>query len=139
MDVNSLLVSFNSIVTLVRSWTDFRDTQVVATVKAQLTKQLLQTQLSLSEVLAAIIEKDARIVDLTNRVRELETQQTERARYELREIVPGGNVFAYALKPAAELTERELEPPHFICQRCFHERNVKSILQGRIELGHLLL
>ncbi|KVE11187.1 hypothetical protein [Burkholderia vietnamiensis] len=140
MDLPALISSFNGAITFVKTWTDFRDAQVVASIKAELTEKLLQAQLGLSEVLASIIEKDARIADLTERLRELEAQQTERARYELREIVPGGNVFAYALKPASELTERNLEPAHFACQRCLDERRVKSILQGQLtSWGTLML
>ncbi|MBU9468634.1 hypothetical protein LGM75_24770 [Burkholderia multivorans] len=132
MDLPALISSLNGAVTFVKAWTDFRDANVVASIKAELTEKLIQAQLGLSEVLASIIEKDARIADLTERIRQLEAQQSERARYELREIVPDGNVFAYALKPASELTERSLEPPHLACQRCFDERRVKSILQGQL-------
>ncbi|WP_412479892.1 hypothetical protein [Azonexus sp. IMCC34839] len=101
---------------------DLRDANVVASVKADLTERILNAQAHLSQVLASIIEKDARIAELESRCRELEKEKLDRSRYELRELAPGRGVFAYALKPDNELVEHRSEVPHLVCQPCLDIR-----------------
>lgn len=64
------------------------------------------------------------IRDLEAKVAKLETWETEKQRYELKQFRQGG--FAYQLKQE----RRAAEPPHYICPNCYQEGR-KSILQGR--------
>jgi hypothetical protein len=87
---------------------------------------------------AAIIELQEKLLiaqetqaALTERVRELEEKvasfekwDTEKERYDLKQLIRGGPTFAYALKGDAQ----PAEPFHCICATCYQKR-LKSILQ----------
>ena len=133
MDASLLISSVSSAVELGKLLVNERDRQKAAAIQTDLTDKLIQAQAQVSQVLGAIIEKDGRIQALVERVRELEAQQSERARYQLAKLGTLGDVFAYELRPAAELVERRDEPPHFLCQPCL-DGGKKSVLrlQGNI-------
>lgn len=128
MDVSLLISSISSAMELGRLLVNERDRQKAAAIEVNLTDKLIQAQALVSQVLGAIIEKDGLVQVLSERVRELETQQSERARYELAKLGVVGEQFAYRLRPAAELAERNNEPPHFLCQPCF-DAGKKSVLR----------
>ncbi len=133
MDASLLVSSINGAVELGKLWLNERDRHKAAAIQSDLTDKLLQAQAQVSQVLSAIIEKDGLVQTLAERVRELEAQQSERARYQLAKLGTVGDVFAYQLRPAAELVERSDEPSHFLCQPCF-DGGKKSVLriQGTI-------
>lgn len=129
-EISSLVSSLAHAKNLGSALLDERDRQKAAAIQIDLTNQIVQAQGQLSQVLGAIIEKDGAIQTLTQRVRELEAQQAEKARYRLAKVGTLGNFFAYELRPAAELVERSDEPPHFVCQPCF-DAGKKSVLHQR--------
>lgn len=114
---------------LARLAVDERDRQKAAAIKADLTDKIIQVQSQLGQVMASIIEKDTAIHVLTERVRYLEADQCEKLRYQLCKLGVSGDAFAYQLRPAPELSERQGEPAHFICQPCFDIRKQKAVLQ----------
>jgi hypothetical protein len=65
-----------------------------------------------------------RVGELEEKVAGFETWDTEKQRYELRQLIRGGPTFAYALKPNAQ----PVETFHCICASCY-QRRIKSILQ----------
>lgn len=119
VDYGTILTSLSGVIDLSKALIGERDAQKSAALKIELTERILKTQADLGQVLASVIEKDGTIRALTERVAELERNQTERARYQLAKLGTVGNVFAYRLRPAGELTERVDEPEHFLCQPCF--------------------
>jgi len=127
MDISTIL----SALTSAREWAgliaDERDRQKLATIQINLTNQIIEAQVKLSQVLASVIEKDALIQSLTERCRKLEADQTQKARYQLAKLGTGRQFFAYQLRPAAELLENQGEIPHFLCQPCF-DAGKKSVL-----------
>ncbi|XXQ55635.1 hypothetical protein ACA040_004353 [Xenophilus aerolatus] len=127
VEISQLMSSLGTVGAIARALIDERDRQKAATLQADLTKQVLDTQMQLSQVLAATIDKDAALHALGQRVRELEAAQAEKARYRLAKIGAVGSVFAYELRPQAELVERPDEPHHFLCQTCF-DAGKKSVL-----------
>ncbi len=129
MDVSALIASVNGSVELARLLINERDRQKAATIQVDLTDKLIQAQAQVSQVLAAIIEKDGTIHALSERVRNLEAQQSEKLRYQLCKVGVGGYAFAYELRPVGELSERQDEPSHFLCQACLDIRQHKAILQ----------
>lgn len=129
MDVSALVSSVSGATQLVKALVNERDRQKAATIEIQLTDKLSQAQIQLTQVLGAVIEKDGHIQTLTERVRELEAEQSEKARYRLAKVGTVGDFFAYELRPPTELVERADEPPHLICQPCFDIRKQKSILR----------
>lgn len=58
------------------------------------------------------------IRELEEKVRNFETWNAQKERYELKALRPG--VFAYMLKP----TERGSEPPHWACVSCYNGRKI---------------
>jgi hypothetical protein len=64
-----------------------------------------------------------RMRDLEKQVTDLKAWDTEKQRYELKDIYDGVS-FAYVLKPHTP----SAEPPHWLCAKCYQEGK-KSILQ----------
>ncbi|WP_313569406.1 hypothetical protein [Comamonas terrigena] len=129
MDVSTLVASVSSAAELAKLLVNERDRQKAAAIEGQFTDKITQAQIQLSQVLGTVIEKDGLIQTLTERVRELEAEQSEKSRYRLAKLGTLGDFFAYELRPAAELVERADEPAHFICQPCLDIRKQKSILR----------
>jgi len=127
MDISAMLSLLSSAKDLGGLLIAERDAQKAAVIKAELTEKILEAQAQFAQVLGAVIEKDAAIARLAQRVSELEAAQSEKDRYELAMLEPSGNAFAYRLRPAAELSERQAEPVHFLCQPCF-DLGRKSVL-----------
>ncbi|MGO9398295.1 MAG: hypothetical protein ACLP19_10695 [Xanthobacteraceae bacterium] len=65
-----------------------------------------------------------RVGELEAEVASFETWDTEKQRYELKQLIRGGATFAYTLKPDAQPPETF----HCICATCY-QRRLKSILQ----------
>ncbi|GHU37802.1 hypothetical protein AGMMS50256_36210 [Betaproteobacteria bacterium] len=129
MDIPLILGLLSSAKDIAGTMLDIRDSQKLATVQIDLTNKIIEAQIQLSQVLAAIIEKDRLIQTLAERNRVLEAEQNEKARYQLCKLGTVRDFFAYRLRPASELTERVDEPPHFLCQPCF-DAGKKIILIG---------
>jgi len=70
---------------------------------------------------AALLE---RVSELEKEVASFEKWNTEKDRYELKQLIRGGPTFAYALKSDAQPPETF----HCICATCY-QRRLKSILQ----------
>jgi hypothetical protein len=130
MDIPLLLSSLNASKNLVGSLVDERDRQKAAAIQIDLTNKIIEAQSQISEILAAIIDKDGRIQTLTERNRHLEAQQSEKARYRLAKLGTAGQFFAYQLRPVAELPERSDEPEHFVCQPCLEDGKKRVLLVG---------
>ena len=135
MDIPLLLSSLNASKNLVGSLVDERDRQKVAAIQIDLTNKLIEAQSQISEILAAVIEKDGLIKTLSESNRHLQAQQDEKARYRLAKLGTLGQFFVYQLRPAAELSERTDEPEHVICQPCF-EDGKKSVLNILAAYAH---
>ena len=66
----------------------------------------------------------ARVRELEEKMASFEKWDTEKFRYELKQLIRGAPTFAYALKPDAQPAETF----HCICASCYQSR-VKSVLQ----------
>lgn len=128
-ETSALISSIATIKDLSSALFNERDRQKAASIQMDLTDKVLQAQAQLSQVLATVIEKDRLIQSLSERIRQLEGEQSEKARYRLSKVGTEGDFFAYALRPMSELRERADEPPHFVCQPCLDVRQHKSILR----------
>jgi uncharacterized coiled-coil protein SlyX len=99
-----------------------RDAQTFQPKLIELNSALIEAQtkiFAVNEERAALVE---RVRDLEQKLVSMEAWETEKKRYELKEISPG--VFAYASKESVSGSE----PAHCICTACY-EKRVKSILQ----------
>lgn len=131
MDISLLLTSISGSIELGNLLVNERDRHKAAAIQIDLTEKLIQAQVQVSQVLAAIIEKDGLIQALTQRNRELEASQTDRARYQLAKLGTVGDFFAYQLRTPSELGDRSDEPAHFLCQPCFDAGKKSVLLVGK--------
>lgn len=130
--MSDLMAAINSVVhlkTIAGLMIDERDRQKLASLKIELTEEILKTQSNLSKVLSSVIEKDGLIKSLTERISDMEARQNDKSRYHLRKIGTDGDFFAYQLRPSSELSERADEPMHLLCQPCLDVRKQKAVLK----------
>ncbi len=130
MDVPLLMSSLSGARELAALLVNERDRQKAVAIQIELSEKLLKAQAELAQVLGTVIGQSAALQAQAERIGQLEAAQAEKARYQLAELSPGRNVFAYRLRAAAELLERADEPPHFICQPCF-DGGKKGVLNER--------
>ena len=128
MDISLLLSSISGSIELGNLLVNERDRHKAAAIQIDLSEKLIQAQVQISQVLAAIIEKDGLIQSLSQRNRELEASQSDRARYQLAKLGAVGDFFAYQLRTPDELGDRSNEPNHFLCQPCL-DAGKKSVLR----------
>jgi hypothetical protein len=83
--------------------------------------ELQEKILAAREAQSAALE---RIGQLEKQVADFEAWDTEKKRYELKNI--GHSCFARMLKPEA----RGSKPPHFICANCYDNRRISVIQHG---------
>lgn len=119
MDISVITSNLAMLPTLASALLNERDRQKAAAIQLDMTEKIIQTQAQLLEVLSTVVSKDATIQALTERNRQLQATQDERLRYKLTKVGVTGEAFAYRLRPAGELLERNDEPDHFLCQPCF--------------------
>jgi rubrerythrin len=106
--------AFKTMFDIAKAMKDMDDTVRRNAAIAELGEQIIAAQTRY----AAAIEE---IGSLKEKLGRLETWNTEKQKYELKDL---GGVFAYALKTEAQGSE----PPHYICASCYENGN-KSILQ----------
>lgn len=136
IDISSsaaLVASIQHSLQIVKSLFNVRDGALEREKTAELREKLFTVLGDAMTVQAALASAQEEVAALKDRIVKMENWNTEAARYELKEIVPGR--FAYSIKEA----QRGAEPAHSICASCY-QRGVKSILQaehqavGRVEL-----
>ena len=115
------LASFNHVTNLVKLMLNTRDgardlaqwNNLQSEIASIQTGYLALTQQNMT----LLAEKD----DLKKEITRFETWETERERYELKEVAP--EVFAFVIKESSKGTE----PVHWLCCHCYHQ-NKKEIL-----------
>ena len=131
MDMTAIGVvstSLNTAINIAKAMMDIHDATAVQGKVFELQRAIIDAQQSVfaaNEERTALIE---RVRELEAQIAHLEAWNTEKHRYELKEIARGR--FAYALKSEADGTE----PPHYICQACY-EQSKKRVLQFKPSNG----
>jgi hypothetical protein len=121
--IAGLMATVRNLKDLVASMVHARDTAVLRAKVGEFNERLIDAQqdiFAIQQDRAALVE---RVTELVGQIAKLEAWQTEKERYELKDLT-GGRVFAYALKEA--MTGGE--PAHPICAHCY-QAGSKSILQ----------
>ncbi|WP_313250799.1 hypothetical protein [Stenotrophomonas sp.] len=134
MDFASLATAASSIGTAIstaKAALEIRDFNATGAAIAEMTQKLLDLQSQLLAVNAAFFQLQQERVALTEQVRELEKERTERERYTLFEISPGAFVYRFNVSPEADGATQPgiAQPAHYLCQRCFDEDR-KVVLQN---------
>jgi hypothetical protein len=115
-EILSGLGGFQALLNIAKSLRDMDDAVRRNAAIYDLREQILAAQ---ARYAAAVEEKH----DLEAKLTRFETWETEKKRYELKDVDWGA--YAYILKP----TSGPSEPPHWLCPKCYQER-MKFILQA---------
>ena len=116
-----------------------RDHNLVATQIAAVNDQLLKAQQGLFLYGTQMADIQNNLRETQDQLRELKRVQSERDNYALFQLSEG--VWVYRSKPLAEVSEGNgdaVQPPHYICQKCF-DSGKKVVLQRTVELSAVLL
>lgn len=132
MDISALVSSISAIGELGKLLINERDRQKAATIQIDLSNKIIESQTQLLQLLGTVVEQQRLIPVLEQRVRELEADHTEKARYQLTKLGSCREFFVYSLRPQAEPLEGIREVEHFLCQPCFDAGN-KVLLTGNGE------
>jgi hypothetical protein len=128
VDVSAIGVvatSLNTLVNMTKAMKDVRDATLIDCKVFELQRAILETQQS---VFAANEERTALIEEIREakaQIARLEAWETEKQRYELKDV--GAGSLAYAVKESM----RNSEPPHQICAHCYQNGH-KRILQPNV-------
>ena len=117
--INAGISSLLSAAGLVKGFSDVSDAVKLNTVKFDLTNHIIEAQGKLLEAGQILVEQNTAIEELRKRIAEMESDRAEKLRYRLVRLGGRGDFFAYELRPATDLKERQDEAPHFCCQSCF--------------------
>ncbi len=120
--LGAAMTSFKAMKDITEAMIGMRDTALFQGKAIELQSKIMDAQSSVfaaNEERAMLIEK---VSALEKQIARLEAWETEKQKYELKEIV--GGAFAYSLKKEAAGTE----PPHEICASCY-QKGTKSFLQ----------
>jgi hypothetical protein len=121
-DLSSALGSLQSASSIIKTLSGLRTDSESSAQLAELNRQIMAAQTSAIQANTAQFALIERVRKLEADIVSFETWNTEKKRYELKEISRGS--FAYILKEDA----RGSEPIHHICQICYEKGN-KTILQ----------
>ena len=122
-EISAALTSLKAAKDIAEVMIGLRDAAAFQEKRIELQSKISDAQSSIfavnEERLALIQEVDA----LKKKIASMETWETEKQRYVLKQVSPGA--FAQVLKE----TSAESEPPHWICAACYQDRK-KPILQA---------
>jgi hypothetical protein len=110
------LSAFKAMFDMAKGLKDINDAAIRNGAVIELQEQILSAQQQQSELIE-------RVRTLETEVANFETWETEKKRYQLKELAPHG-IYAYAMKEEA----RGSEPMHWICPDCYQNRHI-SVLQ----------
>lgn len=136
-DFAGMIVSLRAVADLTKLVVDAHDAGIRREKSIELQGQVVSALQSALTAQTAQATQLQRVRELEEKVAQLETWNTEKKKYELKNIrpdrAPGGKAFAYVLKDDAGSTE----PAHSICPDCYEDGR-KSILQGvTLTLGRI--
>jgi hypothetical protein len=121
--IAAALASFNTLKNIAQTMIGLHDTQALQLKVIEFNSAIIDAQgkiFSVNEERSTLIE---RVRDLEQQITNLKNWETEKQRYELKQVAYLGSA-AYVIKPEM----RGTEPPHCICAACY-EHGKKRILQ----------
>lgn len=125
--------SVRAAVEITKAMKDIHDSNILQTKTFELTREIMAAQSYAMEAAAAQSELLGRVRQLEEEKAKLEAWNTEKERYELKELKPG--VLIYSIKDSM----RGAEPEHYLCPTCYN-RGKKSILQKEMrDVGRAVL
>ncbi len=120
--IAGLVTSLRAATDISKAMLGLRDAAMIQTKVIELQGIILSAQQSALSAQSDQFTALERIRELEKQLTDLEAWDTEKERYELKEVYPGA--FARVLKPTAHAGE----PPHWLCTACY-KRGQKAILQ----------
>ena len=123
-EVAAISSSLNVVLNMAKAMLSIRDQATIQEKVVELTSEIMTAQQNAIAAVAAQSALIDRVADLEKQIVEMETWETEKLRYQLREASRIGT-YAYVLRSAMS----DGEPAHYLCVECYHKRK-KTILQG---------
>ena len=114
--------ALNAALNISKALLGIRDQALIQQKIVELTSEIISAQHAAMSAVTAQSALTDRIHDLEKQIMEMETWETEKQRYELKNADSGA--FAYMQKPGMEGGQ----PPHWLCANCYEGRK-KGILQ----------
>jgi len=118
LEISAALASLSSLMGIAKTAVEARDDAKAKQAISDMSDRLmaaLQGALGLAENASSL---RMRLDEAEAELAKLKSEVSERSRYQLAKLGTAGDFFAYRLRPAAELVERQDEPAHFLCQPC---------------------
>jgi hypothetical protein len=131
MDLTSISTALSSLVAakdIAQSMVGLRDAAAFQEKRFELQSKIMDAQSSVFLVNEERTTLIKRVSDLEEQIAGFETWETEKQRYEFKQVCPMGG-FAYVLKTGVENSETT----HCLCADCY-ERSKKRFLQGTKEM-----
>ncbi|MCD9005190.1 hypothetical protein LDO31_02875 [Luteimonas sp. XNQY3] len=116
-----------------------RDHNLVAAQIAAVNDQLLKAQQGLFLYGTQMADIQNNLRETQDQLRELKRMQSERDNYALVQISEG--VWVYKSKPLPEISEGNsdaVQPPHYLCQKCFDSGKKVVLQRTALYYGHAL-
>ncbi len=123
--IAGVATSLRSAVEITKAMVDVRDATLIQTKTFELTREIMAAQSYALEAMATQSDLLTIKRELEEKISNMETWNTEKDRYKLKNIQPG--VTVYALKEGMESGEEH----HYLCPTCYNRRQ-KSILQKEV-------
>lgn len=117
---------------------DIRDANKMATTVTELNQKIIEAQSALINLQPQFFSLFNELVDANKQLELLRSSLDERNKYKLFELSPG--VFCYQLKISSDLTIKDQDPVHYVCQPCLDNDGIKAVLvrgfKGMGEIVH---
>jgi hypothetical protein len=125
--IAGLMTSMRSVVEITKAMKDVNDANIIQTKVFELTREIMAAQSCAMEAQMAQSALLERVRSLEEEKARLETWNTDKQRYEFREVSTG--VFAYTPKSGME----DGQPFHMLCANCY-DNGKRSSLQATEKL-----
>ncbi|WP_422346957.1 hypothetical protein [Stenotrophomonas sp. DR009] len=140
-DLGSITTAVGSVGTAIgmaKTALEVRDFNASAAAISDASQKVINLQTQLLSTLGTLFELQQEKMSLAQRVRELEEHRSDRERYSLFEITPGGFVYRFNVSPetAGASNPGGMQPPHYLCQPCLDVRGHKVVLNERAVIWH---
>ncbi|WP_423156463.1 hypothetical protein [Stenotrophomonas maltophilia] len=135
-DMGSITTAVGSVGTAIgmaKTALELRDFNASAAAISDASQKVINLQTQLLSALGTLFELQQERAALAQRVRELEEHRSDRERYSLFEITPGGFVYRLNVSPETAGTGQPggVQSTHYLCQPCLDVRGHKVVLNER--------
>jgi hypothetical protein len=125
--IAGMAASIRAAIDITKAMKDVNDANVLQTKTFELTREIMAAQSYAMDAMQEQAALQTTVRELNEKIAKLEAWNSEKDRYELREVGPG--VLAHTMKQGMERGQ----PFHMLCSNCY-DRGIKSVIQSTQEL-----